>query len=66
MSYGESLKESYRRAASFVDSIFKGEKPAELPIEQAARQLVINRKTAAALGMTIPPHVYALADAVIE
>jgi len=66
MSYGESLKESYRRAASFVDRIFKGEKPAELPIEQAARQLVINRKTAAALGMTIPLHVYALADDVIE
>jgi putative ABC transport system substrate-binding protein len=66
MSYGESLKEFYRRAASFVDRIFKGAKPSELPIEQVARQLVINRKTTVALGMTIPPDVYAFADEVIE
>jgi ABC-type uncharacterized transport system substrate-binding protein len=66
MSYGESLKEFYRRAASFVDRIFKGARPAELPIEQVARQLVINRKTAAALGMAIPPDVYAFAGEVIE
>jgi putative ABC transport system substrate-binding protein len=66
MSYGESLKESYRRAASFVDRIFKGANPAELAIEQVPRQWVINRTTAAALGMTVPPDVYALADEVIE
>jgi putative ABC transport system substrate-binding protein len=66
MSYGESLKEFYRRAATFVDRIFKGARPAELPIESVARQLVINRKTAAALGMAIPPDVYALANEVIQ
>ena len=66
MSYGESLRESYRRAASFVDRIFKGAKAAELPIEQAPRQFVINRSTAATLGIVIPPDVYALADEVIE
>jgi putative ABC transport system substrate-binding protein len=66
MSYGESLKEAYRRAASFVDRIFKGAKAAELPIEQAPRQFLINRKTAAALNIVIPPDVYRLADEVIE
>ena len=44
----------------------KGAKPAELPIEQAARQLVVNRKTAVGLGVTIPPHVYTVANEVIE
>ena len=63
MSYGESLKEFYRRAASFVDRIFKGARPGELPIEQVASQVVINRKTAAALGMAIPD---AFADEVIQ
>jgi putative ABC transport system substrate-binding protein len=66
MSQGESLKEAYRRAASFVDRIFKGAKAAELPIEQAPRQFLINRKTAAALDIVIPPDVYRLADEVIE
>jgi putative ABC transport system substrate-binding protein len=66
MSYGESLKEGYRRAASFVDRIFKGAKAAELPIEPVPRQWVINRKTAAVLGLTIPPEVYAAADEVID
>jgi len=66
MGYGENLMEFYRRAASFVDRIFKGAKPAELPIERAPPQLVINRKTARALDVTIPPQVYALADEVIE
>ena len=67
MSYGENLKEFYRRAAGFVDKIFKGARPADLPIEQPTRlNLVINRKTADALGLTIPPNVYALADEVIE
>jgi putative tryptophan/tyrosine transport system substrate-binding protein len=66
MSYGENLREAYRRAASFVDRIFKGAKAAELPIEQVPRQFVINHKTAAALGIVIPPDVYRLADEVIE
>ena len=67
MSYGESLKAFYRRAASFVDKIFKGAKPGDLPIEQPTRfNLVINRKTADTLGLTIPPHLYIFADEVIE
>src|SRR5262245_52755645 len=66
MGYGENLSEFYRRAASFVDRIFKGARAAELPIEQAPPQLAINRKTAQALGLTIPSQVYALANEVIE
>jgi putative ABC transport system substrate-binding protein len=67
MSYGESLFEFYRRAASHVDKIFKGARPGDLPIEQATRfNLVINRITADVLGITIPPQVYAFADEVIE
>jgi putative ABC transport system substrate-binding protein len=70
MSYGDSLREFYRRAASFVDKIFKGAKPGDLPVEQPTQfKLVINRKTAAALGLTIPPQLYELyvfADEVIE
>jgi putative tryptophan/tyrosine transport system substrate-binding protein len=67
MSYGESLAEFYRRSATYVDKIFKGAKPADLPVEQPTRfHLVINRKTAAALGVTIPPVLYIFADEVIE
>jgi putative tryptophan/tyrosine transport system substrate-binding protein len=67
MSYGESLFEFYRRAASYVDKIFKGANPADLPIEQPTLfKLVINRKTADALGVTIPPQLYIFADEVIE
>jgi putative ABC transport system substrate-binding protein len=66
MAYGENLMEFYRRAASFVDRILKGAKPGELPIEQAPPQLAINRKTARALGVTIPSEVYALASEVID
>jgi len=67
LSYGDSLKEFHRRAASFVDRIFKGAKPAELPIEQPAKpSLAINRKTANALGLAIPAKLYAIADEVIE
>jgi ABC-type uncharacterized transport system substrate-binding protein len=67
MSYGESLEEFYRRAASFVDKIFKGAKPGDLPIGQPTRfNLVINRKTADALGLAIPPQLYIFADEVIE
>jgi putative tryptophan/tyrosine transport system substrate-binding protein len=67
MSYGESLSEFFRRAASFVDKILKGAKPSDLPIEQPTLfKLVINRKTADALGVVIPPQLYIFADEVIE
>jgi putative tryptophan/tyrosine transport system substrate-binding protein len=67
MSLDESLKEFYRRAASFVDRIFKGARPADLPIEQPALfELAINRKTAAALGVAIPPPEGFVAYQVIE
>jgi putative tryptophan/tyrosine transport system substrate-binding protein len=66
MAYGENLTEFYRRSASFVDRILKGAKAGELPIEQAPPQLAINRKTARALGVTIPTQINALANEVIE
>jgi len=67
MSYGESLADLFRRAASYVDKIFKGAKPGDLPIEQPTRfHLVINRKTADALSLTIPAQLYIFADEVIE
>jgi len=67
MSYGENVADFFRRAASFVDKIFKGAKPGDLPIEQPTKfHLVINRKTADGLGLTIPPQLYIFADEVIE
>ena len=67
MSYGESLFDFHHRAASYVDKMFKGARPAELPVEQPTRLfLVINRKTSEEIGVTIPPTLLARADEVIE
>ena len=67
ISYGENFAAMYRRAAYFVDRIFKGAKPADLPVEQATKfDMVINLRTAKAIGFTIPDSILALADEVIE
>ena len=67
MSYGPGVIELFGNAATYVDKILKGEKPSELPVEQPTKfELIINLKTAKALGLTVPPSLIVRADKVIE
>ena len=67
MCYGANIANNFAHAANFVDKILRGAKPADLPVEQPTKlELVINRKTAKNLGLTVPPNLIALADELIE
>jgi putative ABC transport system substrate-binding protein len=67
LSYGASFRDIFHRAAGYVDAILRGAKPAELPVQMPTKLvMIINVKTAKALGLTVPPDILALADEVIE
>ena len=67
ISYGPYFVDQFRRAAGYIDRILKGEKPADLPVQQPIKfEMVLNLRAAKTLGLTIPPTILALADEVIE
>ena len=67
MSYGANFPDLYRRAATYVDKILKGTKPADLPVEQPTKfEFIVNLKSAKQIGLTIPPNVLVRADRVIK
>jgi putative ABC transport system substrate-binding protein len=67
IAYGPSITDSWRRSATYVDRILKGTKPGELPVERPTRfELIVNKKTARAIGLSLPASILARADEVIE